>query len=264
MAAILVAFLTWNFSHAAHSPCLSALQGWLLSSAMLHVSTFVIPQIAWGSGGDLVAELSFPFKIEASSSFEPLVTVLWSSFSCLVWTSLAQAGFGHERHQWEGVVARAISIHNLICLPWICLEDGESEPWSAMPEPCSKTSTYPSPKHPSASSSHPAHWVLSAQKPLRWDTEDKAGGKGWVFAVGRGGLRGVAYWTVAREGWEDLWPAYTTRLPKLMEEGWQLSCSKEETIVYLWPSLSLLSVPLLFPLGPIREQGWSSEALSQE
>lgn len=47
MAAILVSFPTLNFLYAVHSPCLSALQGWLLSSAdVLHVSTFVIPQIA--------------------------------------------------------------------------------------------------------------------------------------------------------------------------------------------------------------------------
>lgn len=78
----------------------------------------------------------------------------------------------------------------------------------------------------------------------------------------REGLRGVGYWTVTEEGWEDLWPAYATGLPKLMEEGWQLSCSKQETIVYLWPSLLPLSVPLLTLLGPIQEQGQSSEVAS--
>lgn len=47
MAAIVMTFSTLNFLYAVHYPCLSALQGWLLSSAnVLHVSTFVIPQIA--------------------------------------------------------------------------------------------------------------------------------------------------------------------------------------------------------------------------
>lgn len=62
MKAIVVAFPTLNSLYALRSLCLSALQGWLLSS-VLHASTFVIPQIARGSGGDLVAERSFPFHV---------------------------------------------------------------------------------------------------------------------------------------------------------------------------------------------------------
>lgn len=70
MAAILVAFPTLSCLYAEHSRCLSDLQGWLLSSAaVLHGSTFVLPQIARGSGGDLVAELLFPFH---SGSFSLL------------------------------------------------------------------------------------------------------------------------------------------------------------------------------------------------
>lgn len=60
----------------------------------------------------------------------------------------------------------------------------------------------------------------------------------------------VRYWTDAGEVWELWWPSYA-RLPKLMEEACQLTCSEVETVVYLWPLLFPLSAFVLVLLGLI-------------